>query len=214
MISITVKSNGDGTYWVNDGKKEIAKTMTELTREEARKLLKEEVRKANRRISNIVKRGLYSPAIEGLKRYGGNEIFTVSSDGKISLHSKGGGMSGIFNSISVIENFLSYETSTVLGAQRYKKDVESRLGLKNVSSKTLGVIWRLINRAREVNPVIANYSRLGRYVYNIVSNSVDNISDIDEMTENEIEEMIDRSAMGVAKKIQDLYYENIRGIGK
>lgn len=214
MISITVKSNGDGTYWVKEGEKEIAKTMTELTREEARKFLKEEIRKANRRISNITRKGLYSPAIEGLKHYGGNGIFTVSNNGKISLHSKGKGISDIFNSISIIENFLSYETATVLGAQRYKKDVENRLGLKNVSSKTLGVIWRLINRAREVNPVIANYSRLGRYVYNIVSSNVDNISDIDEMSESEVDDMIENSAMGVAKKIQDLYYENIRGIGK
>lgn len=212
MISITVKSNGDGTYWIKDGKKQISKTMSEMTREEAYKFLKSEVRKVNRRISNIQGRGLYSPAVEGIKRWGGNNVLTVGKGGRISLHSKGKNIADIFNSIIHVENFLSLDTSSVRGTLNYKKDVENRLGLKNVSSKTLSVIWRLINRAKEVNPVIANYASLGKYVYNLISNEVPNISDIDEMEESEIDNMIEEQAGNVMEKIKDIYYKTIGGL--
>lgn len=200
----------DGTYLVKTLKGQLIKTLSELDAKESREILSRYAKNANRRISNINSNDLYSPAVEGMKRWGGNETFSVDSEGKISLHTKGSSLTQLHNAVSNLQNFLQEETASVQGARQYRSDVEERLGLKNVSKKALSAVWGVINKAKQVNPVIANYMELGRYVYDAIQDDVGDISQVDYMSDGEIENMIDRLAGKTARKIIDLYYSSIR----
>lgn len=200
----------DGTYLVKTLKGQLIKTLSELDAKESREILSRYANNANRRISNINSNDLYSPAVEGMKRWGGNETFSVDSEGKISLHTKGSSLTQLHNAVSNLQNFLQEETASVQGARQYRSDVEERLGLKNVSKKALSAVWGVINKAKQVNPVIANYMELGRYVYDAIQDDVGDISQVDYMSDGEIENMIDRLAGKTARKIIDLYYSSIR----
>ena len=206
----TVIFHDDGTYLVKTLKGQLVKTLSELTAKESREILKRYVKNANRRITNINRNDLYSPAIEGMKRYGGNETFSVNENGNISLHTSGSSLTQLHNAIANLQNFLGEETSSVKGARQYRHDVEERLGLQNTSKKALGVVWSIINKARQVNPVIANYVELGQYVYDAIQDDVGDISNVDYMSDGEIERLVDNLAGKTARKIIDMYYSSIR----
>lgn len=201
----------DGTYLVKGLKKQLIKTLSELDAKESRTILERYVRNANRRISNMNANDLYSPAVEGMKRWGGNETFSIDgTTGNISLHTRGSTLTQLHNAVTNLQNFLSEETASVQGARQYRRDVEERLGLEHVSRKALSAVWGIINKAKQVNPVIANYMELGQYVYDAIEDDIGDISNLETMGSGEIEGMIDRLAGKTARKIIDMYYEGIR----
>lgn len=203
----------DGTWLVRKLKKSFVKGLTELSASETRSALQALADKANKRIRNIANNGLYSPAVESLKRTSFNDTFSVDDSGHISVHTRGAKVAQIAqmrSAIASIQRFLGDETSTVSGARNYRRDVESRLGLEKTSPKALSVVWRVIDRVKQVNPIIANYQALASYIYDCIEEDVGDFTIIDSLGESEIANMIDDLAGKAAKQTQEMYYDAIR----
>lgn len=164
------------------------KTDITIVKNEMKKTLDTEVKKefsklasiAKKRYQRLEKANLYSPAVEGLKK---------KTDTKTLFRSTGKDTQQLAKDMILLKEFVSSETSTVTGAKNFKKQSEEVLGLKNVSPVTLSTIWRAINKAKEVAPVIMNYQSLGQRLYDYVQDkyesfSYEDVIDIDSAIED------------------------------
>ena len=141
------------------------KTDISIVKNEMKKSLDKEIIKEYTRLANIAKKryqrienaDLYSPAVEGLKKK--TDINTIFRRG-------GKDTQQLAKDMILLKEFVNSDTSTVTGAKNFRKQSEEILGLKNVSRGTLSTIWRAINKAKEVAPVIMNYQALGKRLFN------------------------------------------------
>lgn len=95
-------------------KYDIQPEWDEYTRQELyRQVAKQIFENANRRYRNIIKKGLYSPAVDAANATGGE------------FHSKGSTVEDLLKEIARAITFLNSDTSTVASAKKYTKAVES-----------------------------------------------------------------------------------------
>lgn len=199
----------DGTYLINSLKGQFKKSLTELSIEELRKTIGQLGSIANKRITRIQTAGIYSPAVKALQESMDTDTPRFSTTKGIDYSNGSVAINQLRARLAQINKFLDSETSTVTGARQYKSDVESRLGLKNASEKALSVIWRVISTVKEVNPIIANYQSLGNFIYERITDDIPDISELDTMTEQEIDDLINRIAESSAEKSLEDYYKEI-----
>lgn len=199
----------DGTYLINSLKGQFKKSLTELSIEELRKTIGQLGSIANKRITRLQTAGIYSPAVKALQESMDTDTPRFSTTKGIDYSNGSVAINQLRARLAQINKFLDSETSTVTGARQYKSDVESRLGLKNASEKALSVIWRVISTVKEVNPIIANYQSLGNFIYERITDDIPDISELDTMTEQEIDDLINRIAESSAEKSLEDYYKEI-----
>lgn len=199
----------DGTYLINSLKGQFKKSLTELSIEELRKTIGQVGSIANKRITRLQTAGIYSPAVKALQESMDTDTPRFSTTKGIDYSNGSVAINQLRARLAQINKFLDSETSTVTGARQYKSDVESRLGLKNASEKALSVIWRVISTVKEVNPIIANYQSLGNFIYERITDDIPDISELDTMTEQEIDDLINRIAESSAEKSLEDYYKEI-----
>lgn len=168
MIDISVKTSVSGGSSSGKGmsssdKKYVKDTVKSAVKEEVYKEVKKQADIARKRMNRLKNSGLYSPALKAME---GKNISVRKSDSINELRKK----------YRMITAFNNASTSTVTGARDYKRQVESTLGISNASPKMLSTIWGAINRAKEINPVIANYADIARRVINYVNASQEGMS--------------------------------------
>lgn len=199
----------DGTYLINSLKGQFKKSLTELSIEELRKTIGQLGSIANKRITRIQTAGIYSPAVKALQESMDTDTPSFSTTKGVDYSNGSVAINQLRARLAQIKKFLDSETSTVTGARQYKSDVESRLGLENASEKALSVIWRVISTVKEINPIIANYQSLGNFIYERITDDIPDISELDTMTEQEIDDLINRIAESSAEKSLEDYYKEI-----
>lgn len=179
------------------------KTDISIVKNEMKKTLDKEIRKEYAKLANIAKKryqriekaDLYSPAVEGLKK---------KADINTLFRSGGKDTQQLSKDMILLKEFVSSETSTVTGAKNFRNQSEEILGLKNVSRRTLSTIWRAINKAKEVAPVIMNYQALGKRLHEYVKDKYDSFSYEDTIDIDSVVEDIARQAIEEIGKL----YEN------
>lgn len=177
------------------------KTDITIVKNEMKKTLDKEIRNEYSKLANIAKKryqriekaDLYSPAVEGLKK---------KTDIKTLFRSRGKDTQQLAKDMILLKEFVNSETSTVTGAKNFRKQSEEILGLKNVSRTALSTIWRAINKAKEVAPVIMNYQELGQRLYDYVKDNYDSFAYEDVIDIDSAVEDIAIKAIGV---IGELY---------
>lgn len=213
MANIKVTYGGDGTYFVESVKGHARKALTELEFDESRKAVRRYADIANKRIRAILaKDDLYSPAVEGLKREQGTNTPHFSSVEGIDYNDKRKAIGQLHGRLAEIQKFLGMDTSTITGARQYQADVESRLGLEKVGKKTMGVIWGVINRVKQYNPIIASYADLGNYIYQSIQDEIPDMSVVENMGDDERLKLIDDLTEQAGKFAHAMYYGTINAI--
>ena len=200
----------DGTYLVKNVKGQFKKSLTELTLQELRKTITTLGSTANKRINRILDSGVYSPAVKALQEKQNKDRPHFSSMEGIDYGNGARAINQLRGRLAQIKKFLDSDTSTVTGARRYKKDVENRLGLEKASDKALSIVWSVISRVKETNPIIANYSNLGNYIYCAIKDDVPDISELDSMSEGEISDLVDSIAQNAAEVALEDYYDAVK----
>ena len=161
MIDVNIKmttSNNLKKGMPNSDKNDIKKEVKTYVKDEVYKEVKKQADIARKRISRLKNSGLYSPALKSI-------------EGKNISVRKGDSINELRKKYRIITAFNNSSTSTVTGAREYKRQVESTLGISNASPKILSTIWGAINRAKEINPVIVNYSDIAHRVISYINSS-------------------------------------------
>lgn len=200
----------DGTYLIKTVKEQFKKSLTELEIEEARKAVRRYGDIANKRIRAIQGANLYSPALRALQDKQNTDTPHFSTVKDIDYDDGPKAINQLRHRLSEIQAFLDSDTSTITGARRYRRDVENRLGLENVSDRVLSTIWAVIARVKEVNPIIANYTELGQYIFEAIQDDLPNLDVLEDMPDSEIERMIDNLAAGATDIALQQYYDSIK----
>ena len=200
----------DGTYLIKNLKGQFKKSITELTTQELRKAVTTLGSTANKRINRLQDSGIYSPAVKALQEKQNKDKPHFSSVEGIDYGNGPKAINQLRGRLSQIQKFLDSDTSTVTGARQYKKDVENRLGLENASDKALSIVWAVIARVKEINPIIANYSNLGSYIYDAIQDDIPDMDELNDMSDSEIEQLIDSIAENAAEVALEDYYDAIK----
>lgn len=167
--------------------------INKATREQLAKLNQKYGAIANKRISRIESQDLYSPALRGIYKKG---ITHFSTAGK--------SRDELYRQYMLLQEFLDAKTSTVSGSKEYKSDVEHTLGIENVSRNALDTIWGVINRIKEVVPMIPNYQDLGSMIYDEIKDDIDDFKDADSAElETMIQELAGKYTNEVIKMVEE-----------
>lgn len=209
-MKFTIKLLEDGTYLIRNLKGQFKKSITELTTRELRKAVTTLGSTANKRINRLQDSGIYSPAVKALQEKQNKDKPHFSSVEGIDYGNGAKAINQLRGRLAQIQKFLDSDTSTVTGARQYKRDVENRLGLENASDKALSIVWAVIARVKEINPIIANYSNLGNYIYEAIQDDIPDMDELNDMSDSEIEQLIDSIAENAAEVALEDYYDAIK----
>ena len=142
------------------------KSISQMTTEELYKAARVLQKAANQNIDRLerAKRPVYSPALENLKESRGQDY-------KFSLRGKSPNVPNARNALMkefyAAYNFLNSKTGTVMGARRYKKEVEKRIGFgRKLSDAEMKVFWKLYDKASELGNILAYGSDRAQQIVN------------------------------------------------
>lgn len=140
---------------------------------EQRKEIQKVFHAANRRIENIEKSGVYSPAYQSLKATFDDRA-NLAKFAKFSL----GGMTDAEIKIEYAKaiSFLQKPTSTASGAKTFEKHIQNELGLNDWQFKTAKE--RLLNKNLDEKQKLFAETFLTRYneTFNMFENAVNDVS--------------------------------------
>lgn len=139
--------------------KQIAKmdyrAISQMSTEDLYKAARVLQKAANQNIDRLerAKRPVYSPALENLKESRGKDY-------KFSLRGKSPNVPNARNALMkeffAAYNFLNSKTGTVMGARRYKKEVEQRIGFgRKLTDEEMKVFWKLYDKTSELGNLLA-----------------------------------------------------------
>ena len=145
--------------------------VTKQTRKEMYADAKKAIDAANKRIKRLEASGLFSPALESVKKHGGK------------FSTKGLNRNQLLREYAKAVEFMNMKTSTITGAKVYEKQIAMKLSNK---AKTLTIdqkktLFKAVRRTMEANPTLSDLygsDRLIRFVADEVS---DNNEDLDSL---------------------------------
>lgn len=153
--------------------------VTKQTRKEMYADAKKAIDAANKRIKRLEASGLFSPALESVKKHGGK------------FSTKGLNRNQLLREYAKAVEFMNMKTSTITGAKVYEKQIAMKLSNK---AKTLTIdqkktLFKAVRRTMEANPTLSDLygsDRLIRFVADEVS---DNNEDLDSLLKNSFAEL-------------------------
>lgn len=130
-LTVTVNRNSQGKY-------EMVEFAKRQTREELYKVAKQIFQNANRRLRNLEKNGLYSPAYAAAMKEG-------------YFGARGKDFNQLTHEYARAIAFLNMQTSNVSGARTYERHIQSLIG--NVSPQQKKAIFEIFRRVEERNMI-------------------------------------------------------------
>ena len=134
---------------------------------------------ANKRIKRLEASGLFSPALESVKKHGGK------------FSTKGLNRNQLLREYAKAVEFMNMKTSTITGVKVYEKQIAMKLSNK---AKTLTIdqkktLFKAVRRTMEANPTLSDLYGSDRLIRFVADEVADNNEDLDSLLKSSFTEL-------------------------
>lgn len=191
----------------NKLKKDIINSIegSKETRDEIRRVFQQ----ANRRIQNVEKAGVFSPAVAAL---GKGDIKGYSKFSVKGFGNTGDDWKSLKKEYAKAISFLNQPTSTASGAKQFEKQVKSEMGISEDLWKNIRE--SILNGYNSVSDELLLALPYSDFMQDIYSRAKDNSSEQIEReakeTADQIQKQIEQSAEQAAEEITELYEDTVQ----
>lgn len=153
--------------------------VTKQTRKEMYKDAKKAIDAANKRIKRLEASGLFSPALESVKKHGGK--FTT----------KGLNRNQLLREYAKAVEFMNMKTSTITGAKVYEKQIAMKLSnkAKSLTIDQKKTLFKAVRRTMEANPTLSDLYGSDRLIRFVADEVADNNDDLDSLLKSSFTEL-------------------------
>lgn len=143
--------------------------VTKQTRKEMYKDAKKAIDAANKRIKRLEASGLFSPALESVKKHGGK------------FSTKGLNRNQLLREYAKAVEFMNMKTSTITGAKVYEKQVAMKLSnkAKELTIEQKKTMFKALRRTMAAQPAMSELYGSDRLIRFVADEIVENNSDLD-----------------------------------
>lgn len=153
--------------------------VTKQTRKEMYKDAKKAIDAANKRIKRLEASGLFSPALESVKKHGGK------------FSTKGLNRNQLLREYAKAVEFMNMKTSTITGAKVYEKHVAMKLSnkAKSLTIDQKKTLFKAVRRTMEANPTLSDLYGSDRLIRFVADEVADNNEDLDSLLKSSFTEL-------------------------
>lgn len=141
------------------------------SRKEMYKDAKKVIDAANKRIKRLEASGVFSPALESVKKHGGK------------FSTKGLNRNQLLREYTKAIQFMNMKTSSVTGAKVYEKQIAMKLSnkAKNLTIEQKKTLFKAVRRTMEVNPAMSELYGSDRLIRFVADEVADNNEELDSL---------------------------------
>lgn len=141
------------------------------SRKEMYKDAKKVIDAANKRIKRLEASGVFSPALESVKKHGGK------------FSTKGLNRNQLLREYTKAVQFMNMKTSSVTGAKVYEKQIAMKLSnkAKNLTIEQKKTLFKAVRRTMEVNPAMSELYGSDRLIRFVADEVADNNEELDSL---------------------------------
>ena len=149
------------------------------TRKEMYKDAKKAIDAANKRIKRLEASGLFSPALESVKKHGGK------------FSTKGLNRNQLLREYAKAVEFMNMKTSTITGAKIYEKQIAMKLSnkAKSLTIDQKKTLFKAVRRTMEANPTLSDLYGSDRLIRFVADEVADNNEDLDSLLKSSFTEL-------------------------
>lgn len=149
------------------------------TRKEMYKDAKKAIDAANKRIKRLEASGLFSPALESVKKHGGK------------FSTKGLNRNQLLREYAKAVEFMNMKTSTTTGAKVYEKQIAMKLSnkAKSLTIDQKKTLFKAVRRTMEANPTLSDLYGSDRLIRFVADEVADNNEDLDSLLKSSFTEL-------------------------
>lgn len=153
--------------------------VTKQTRKEMYKDAKKAIDAANKRIKRLEASGLFSPALESVKKHGGK------------FSTKGLNRNQLLREYAKAVEFMNMKTSTTTGAKIYEKQIAMKLSnkAKSLTIDQKKTLFKAVRRTMEANPTLSDLYGSDRLIRFVADEVADNNEDLDSLLKSSFTEL-------------------------
>lgn len=153
--------------------------VTKQTRKEMYKDAKKAIDAANKRIKRLEASGLFSPALESVKKHGGK------------FSTKGLNRNQLLREYAKAVEFMNMKTSTTTGAKIYEKQIAMKLSnkAKSLTIDQKKTLFKAVRRTMEANPTLSDLYGSDRLIRFVADEVADNNDDLDSLLKSSFTEL-------------------------
>lgn len=153
--------------------------VTKQTRKEMYKDAKKAIDAANKRVKRLEASGLFSPALESVKKHGGK------------FSTKGLNRNQLLREYAKAVEFMNMKTSTITGAKVYEKQVAMKLSnkAKSLTIDQKKTLFKAVRRTMEANPTLSDLYGSDRLIRFVADEVADNNEDLDSLLKSSFTEL-------------------------
>lgn len=153
--------------------------VTKQTRKEMYADAKKAIDAANKRIKRLEASGLFSPALESVKKHGGK------------FSTKGLNRNQLLREYAKAVEFMNMKTSTITGAKVYEKQVAMKLSnkAKSLTIDQKKTLFKAVRRTMEANPTLSDLYGSDRLIRFVADEVADNNDDLDSLLKSSFTEL-------------------------
>lgn len=153
--------------------------VTKQTRKEMYKDAKKAIDAANKRIKRLEASGLFSPALESVKKHGGK------------FSTKGLNRNQLLREYAKAVEFMNMKTSTITGAKIYEKQIAMKLSnkAKSLTIDQKKTLFKAVRRTMEANPTLSDLYGSDRLIRFVADEVADNNEDLDSLLKTSFTEL-------------------------
>lgn len=153
--------------------------VTKQSRKEMYKDAKKAIDAANKRIKRLEASGLFSPALESVKKHGGK------------FSTKGLNRNQLLREYAKAVEFMNMKTSTTTGAKIYEKQIAMKLSnkAKSLTIDQKKTLFKAVRRTMEANPTLSDLYGSDRLIRFVADEVADNNEDLDSLLKSSFTEL-------------------------
>ena len=153
--------------------------VTKQTRKEMYKEAKKAIDAANKRIKRLEASGLFSPALESVKKHGGK------------FSTKGLNRNQLLREYAKAVEFMNMKTSTITGTKVYEKQIAMKLSnkAKSLTIDQKKTLFKAVRRTMEANPTLSDLYGSDRLIRFVADEVADNNEDLDSLLKSSFTEL-------------------------
>lgn len=153
--------------------------VTKQTRKEMYVDAKKAIDAANKRIKRLEASGLFSPALESVKKHGGK------------FSTKGLNRNQLLREYAKAVEFMNMKTSTITGAKVYEKQIAMKLSnkAKSLTIDQKKTLFKAVRRTMEANPTLSDLYGSDRLIRFVADEVADNNEDLDSLLKSSFTEL-------------------------
>ena len=141
--------------------------VTKQSRKEMYKDAKKAIDAANKRIKRLEASGMFSPALESVKKHGGK------------FSTKGLNRNQLLREYAKAVEFMNMKTSTITGAKAYDRQIAMKLSnkAKSLTIDQKKTLFKAVRRTMEANPTLSDLYGSDRLIRFVADEVADNNED-------------------------------------